>query len=118
MLASVVQDVDQGIPYFARRPERASVVAIAPDPSMSTEGAIDRLRQTDHQALDAARESCGVVRFDEQVHVVVLHAVVKKPQIAHGREGLTDRPEDAPVAQGRQAAGRAKGEVCGTATIV
>jgi hypothetical protein len=77
MLASVVQDVDQRISYFARRPERASMVAIAPDASMSAEGAIDGLRQADRQALDAARESCGVVRFDEQVHVVVLHAVVE-----------------------------------------
>jgi hypothetical protein len=52
------------------------------------------------------------------VHVVVLHAVVKEPQIAHGRECLADRAEHAPVAQGRQVGRRAESDVRGTATIV
>jgi hypothetical protein len=118
MLASVVQDVDERVPDLAGRPERASMVAIAPDASMSAQGAIDRLCQADRKALDAAGESCGVVRFDEQVHVVVLHAVVQKPQIAHDRECLADCAEDAPVAQGRQVGRRAEGDVRGAATIV
>jgi len=74
MLAEVHQDVDQRVPYGARRGERAGVIAICQHSASPTERAVHDACQADGEAADAARECAAVIRLRDQMNVVVLHA--------------------------------------------
>ena len=74
MLAQIVEHVDERIAYFARCSEQPSVEAIRPHATTARERGVDGLGHANGESLDPTRESRGRVRFDEQVHVVVLNA--------------------------------------------
>jgi hypothetical protein len=99
-------------------------MAIGPDSSPQTEGAIDRLRHPDREPLDSASKCDGIVRFDEHVHVHVhviqLDTEVQHTETAAGcmREGATDRAEDVGTPQRRQTGARPQRHVRRATAIV
>ena len=78
MLAEVVQHVDQRIPHLSWRGEGTRVIAVAKDATLSPEDAIGGLGDADGEPLDAAGEGSGAVGFDQQVHVIGLHAELRQ----------------------------------------
>jgi len=80
MLAGVVQDVDERVTDFARRPQDASVIAVREDFPATTVKTIEPLRDADREPLDAARERARVVRLGDQVQVVRLNRVLDEPE--------------------------------------
>jgi hypothetical protein len=120
MLARVVEDVDERVTHFTRRPQQARVVAIAPDASAPTEDAVDRLRQSNREALDAAREPCDGIRLDDEMQVVALHAVVQDAEAwcPERSERMTDRRYRVVVAERGEVRRRAKGDVRRATTVV
>ncbi len=63
------------------------MVSVTPHAPAPTEDAIDRLRDPDRQALDAAANPRGIIALDEQVQVIPLHAEVKYTEAASRRSG-------------------------------
>src|SRR5580765_4245204 len=120
MFPPVLEHVEQRVPHLARRRERPKVVAIVPDPSVSSERAIDRLRDTDRQALDAAAQLTKPVVLEDQVDVVALNAEMEQPKSFRGRlrERRSDRHEDAVAPQRRQSPGCPQRDMYWTAAIV
>jgi hypothetical protein len=76
MLSEILQDVDQGVPHFARCPECAGMEAVCPNLSAAADGPIDRLRDADGEPLHAATQGDEAVAFDQQMDVIALHAEV------------------------------------------
>ena len=60
------------------------MVAILPDATTSSECAIDRLRDPDRQTLNPRPESARIVRLDEEVNVIGLHAELQQPKAGRG----------------------------------
>jgi hypothetical protein len=73
VLPKIRQDVNEGVPHLARRLERASVPAIAPDRAAALEPSIHALGDADRETACAARERAPVVRFGDEVQVVALN---------------------------------------------
>jgi hypothetical protein len=73
MLSVVHQNIDEPIAHFARRPQRAQMVSLAPKSTAADQGTIDRSRNPDLQSRHPARERYLVERFDEEMNVVCLH---------------------------------------------
>jgi hypothetical protein len=92
MLPPIVEHVDEGVAYFARRTEEPGVEAVCPDSSVATEHAVDCLGDADGEPLESARESYGRVRFDQQVQVIALDAEVDDAEASAGRraQGAAD----------------------------
>jgi hypothetical protein len=74
VLDPVRDDVHERIAHFARRPKRVYVVTVRPDATTAAEQAVDAARDAHGKALHAPREERTIVRLDEQVNVVRLHA--------------------------------------------
>jgi hypothetical protein len=76
---------------------------IRPHASTAPECAVDGFRDADGESLKTPCETCGRVRFDEQMHVIGLHAEVDDPEAvaASGGERATDGREHATVTKGR-----------------
>jgi hypothetical protein len=73
--------------------------SISPHPSATFEQAVHGLRDPDRHSLHAARESPGIFRFDEQVQVICLDAVMQNAEsvaarsverVLDGREGSSE----------------------------
>jgi len=77
VLAKVLQDVDERMTHLARCRERASVIAVHPDSTATSERPIDRLRDADRESLYAAPQLAVRFGFHQQMNVVVLHAEVQ-----------------------------------------
>ena len=120
MLAPVLQDVDERMPYFARRRERAHVVSVRPDGPVAAEHPVDRLGDANREALNAAPERIGRVRFQEEMDVVSLDTVVEQaePVPRHLRERSSDRDEDVATPERRHAVPCAQRDVHRTAPVV
>jgi hypothetical protein len=54
---------------------------------VATEHAVDGFGDANSEPLEPARESCGRVRFDEQVQVIALDAEVDDAEASAGRRG-------------------------------
>jgi hypothetical protein len=120
MLAPVLQDVDERMPYFARRRERAHVVSVRPDGPVAAEHPVDRLGDANPEALNAAPERIGRVRFQEEMDVVSLDTVVEQaePVPRRIRERSSDRDEDIATPERRHAVPCAQRDVHRTAPVV
>jgi hypothetical protein len=120
VLARVVQDVDERVTHFAWCSQQARVVAIAPNVSVPTDDAVDRLCQSDRETLDSAREPRAGIRLDEEMQVIALHAVVQDAEAWCPERGerATDCGHRWVVAQGGEPRRRTKGDVRGAATVV
>jgi hypothetical protein len=77
MPTAVLQDIDERISHLARRPERPSVVPIAPHASPPPEGSVDSLGEADGESLEPPGELGPDVGLDDHVKVVSLHGEVK-----------------------------------------
>src|SRR5262245_28868459 len=73
MLQPVVEDVRRCSADLPRRAERPRVIAVAPDPRVTSENAVHRLRDAHREPLAPAHEALGAVGFDEQVQMICLH---------------------------------------------
>jgi hypothetical protein len=78
--------------------------AIGPDRSMPAHGAIDRPRHANCEAPHAGRQPRGRIGFDQDVHVLGLHAEMQNPEavVRRGRERILHRDEHALAPQRRQ----------------
>ena len=65
-----INNIDEAVPYLARRPEGACVEAVGPDATTTAEHSVDGLRQANGETLDSARERGAAVRLGENMHVV------------------------------------------------
>ena len=104
VLPKVLEDVDDRIPDFARSRKSARMVTVRPDPSATTERAIDRLRNANGESLKTAAQCHRIVRFDEQVDVIPLHAEVQEAKSSSGNsdERCSYGTEDVVTPQHRQ----------------
>jgi hypothetical protein len=105
MFPRVAEHVLEGMADLARRAENAVVIAIGEHFAASTEGAVDRARQSHRQALHRAREAARVPGLDDEVHVVALHGELDDARveaIARPLQALHDPAKAARAAQVRE----------------
>jgi len=76
MMAEILQDVPERVRDLASGSEDVSVVPVRKDLTAAAGDPVDRARNANAQALHAARQAFGAVRFDEQVQVISLHRVM------------------------------------------
>jgi hypothetical protein len=72
VLARIQQHIAERDSHFAWSREGAVVIASLQHGTSASEDAIHRARQPRSKALDSVRQRTGALRFDEQVHVIVL----------------------------------------------
>jgi len=65
MLAPVLEDVDERMPYFARGREHAHVVSVRPHGPVAVEYPVDRLGDPNRETLNAAPKRIRFVGFEE-----------------------------------------------------
>ena len=63
------------------------MVSIGPDATLPTEHAVHCLRDADGEAAHTALEARWLVRFHQQVQMIGLNAVLKKPESVGARRG-------------------------------
>jgi hypothetical protein len=92
MFLGIHQNVDDGVPDLARRPERPRMKSIVPYSPSTPKHAVDRAREPDRQTHEATRKRPLVVRLDEQMHMICLHREVHDPE--PGARRSSERPPD------------------------
>ena len=80
MLAPVVEDVDQRVPHFARRPQKARVISIGPNVPAPAQSSIDGAGHTDREAAHTTLEPRRRVRFHQQMQMIPLNAELKNAE--------------------------------------
>ena len=76
MLAPILKDVHEVIPYLARSFEWSRMEAVAPYAAAPAEDPVHRLGKPDPEALEAAGERAPVLRLDHEVNVIGLNREV------------------------------------------
>jgi hypothetical protein len=115
MLPDIHQHVDQGMADGARAGERPGMVAGAPDAPAAAQRPIHRAGEAYRETLDAARQATGVLRFDDQMHVICLHRELDDAKIVVGRARKRgpDGREDPAGAETAERGHRPQGDVHG-----
>ncbi len=80
VLLGVVQHVGQGISYFARRRQDPRVEPILEYTARAIPQPIESACHAYEQSLQSARKRATVVRFCDEVHMVLLHRIVNQPE--------------------------------------
>ena len=113
MLAEIEDNINDGIPYFARRGESARVITTRPERALSLQNAIDRPRHADGDTCHASGERQLVVGLDDEVYVVALYREVHqaKPGPSRPRERPANGGKNRLPAQTRKGASDAKRDV-------
>ena len=88
MVLRVVEDVAQRVPRLARRGDHLVVVALLQDRAFAAPEPIERLRQSNEEALHAARDRVAAWRLDDQVKVIGLGLPNENKSYVH--QGITD----------------------------
>ncbi len=78
----VQEHVDHPAPHLARGRERPGVVTIRPDCPPPVRAAVDGPRAANGEPLHAAGETQGLVRLDDQVHVIELNGKINHAEAA------------------------------------
>jgi len=109
------QHVHERIPHRARGGEWAGMIPILPHGAAPAEGAVDRPRHADGETAKAAAERPRIVRLDDEMHMIVLHAELEDSEAAVGGrgEGMADGREDPLGSQATDRRPRAQGDVQG-----
>ena len=76
MLAPILKDVHEAIPYLARSFERSRMEAVAPYAAAPAEDPVHRLGKAYPEALETARKRAPVLRLDHEVNVIGLNREV------------------------------------------
>ena len=120
MFPPVLEDVDEGVPDLSWRRERTGMVPVGPNCAVATERTIDCLGDANREALDPAPQRQMSFRFDEQVNVVVLNAVVKQAEASTRRAGecCSDGDEDVVPPERGKAAARPQRDVSRAVRVV
>lgn len=116
VMPRIQQDVGDRIPYLARRPQDAKVIATVQDRPGDREGAVDRMREARADRLHPAAESLLAGRLDEEMHVVDLDGVVDNPKVAALAALSEARPKllnEATSAERRESGAHSHGDVGG-----
>jgi hypothetical protein len=114
VVASVLQDVDEGVPDFTRREECPRVVAVGEQRADAAPEPVEAARDADQQTLNASRERAAIARLDDQVEVVRLDGEVDQPEpeaVRAGGECALEGASCGVVAQVRQTGSHARGDV-------
>jgi hypothetical protein len=82
VLAEIADDVDERVSDFTRRAKQARVISFGPYRATPTKQAVDRFRQADRQTLHTASEARRLIRFCDQMQMILLNA---ESQDAEGR---------------------------------
>jgi hypothetical protein len=106
MLLEVHQDVYERVTYRAWRGESPRVVSVVPDPPSAAEDAVHRPGETDGEAANAARECARMLRFRDEMDVIVLNREFDDSEF--GPRGRGERATHA-----REHAARAEAAQCG-----
>jgi len=83
VLAKIREHVDERASHLARRRQRTTMPAVRPKTTAAQHEGIHGARDPDGDALNAARQSSLVARFDNEVHMVhmiPLHGKVQDPE--------------------------------------
>ena len=109
------QHIHERVPHRARGGEWAGVIAILPHGAAPAEGAVDRPCYADGEAAKAPAERPRIVRLDDEMHMIVLHAELEDSEAAVGGrgEGTADGREDPLGSQATDRRTRAQGDVQG-----
>jgi len=120
MLPPIVQDVDQRVSHFGRRPQDARMVSIPPYAASPSEDAVDSLGDPDGEPAHTALEGRRRLRLYQQVQMIFLNAELEDPEswCARRPQGDLDRCEEAGASQAGQPGGRPQRHVGRTPTVV
>jgi hypothetical protein len=97
MTASVQQHVGEGVPHFAWVPEEAAMIPVGEHGATASEGPVHGTRDTRANRHHAATERICVGRFDQEVSVRRLDAVVheaKVDPVTNRREALLEPADE------------------------
>src|SRR5690242_7456790 len=78
VLPAVEQDVDERVADFRRRSQRPAVVPIAPNATLPAQSTVDRLRDSDREAMHATHQLIRAFGLDEKMDVVHLDREVRQ----------------------------------------
>jgi len=112
VLRAIFQYINQRVAHRSRRRERPGMVPISPDGSAPVQRTIDRPRNANGQTTKPAGEHLRIIRFDDEMQVVILHTEMENPEApvrGHG-ERAADGRKDPPRAQATD--GRSGPERC------
>ena len=120
MFSPIGEHVHERVTHLARRSQHAGVIAVRPHRSVPAERPIDGACNANGEALYAASELRCSLRFDEEMHVVRLHAELDDAEAVVGRrrESPTHDAEHPAIAQARDGANGTQGHVHRTTRIV
>ena len=120
MFRDVAQHIDECGPDLARRGEPPRVIAITPATPVPFARPVHRLGDANHQALHPTHEECRRVRFDQQVHVVLLDAELQHTKAGgrRGGQGRAHRTEHLRAAERRHTGCCTQGDVHRAVPIV
>lgn len=82
MLASILQDVDQGIPHLPRCTQGSRVVPLQPHLATPSERSVDGLREPNRESLRPTNEPIMTVGLHQRMDVIVLDAELKEAEAA------------------------------------
>src|SRR5712671_2686377 len=77
----VREHVIDRVAYLAHGPQHVHVEPFREDLPVASERRVERLRNADGEALDAARESRAIVGLGDEMRMVALHRKVRHPKI-------------------------------------
>ena len=77
------------------------MIPVGPDPPSAAEGAVHGAGEADGEAANATRQGAPILRFGDEMHVIVLHGELDDPEVTTARrgEGAAHRREDAARAE-------------------
>ena len=90
MLAEIQQNVDESVPYLARRGEGACVVPITPNGAAALPSAIERTGGATVQRIQASAKSVAGISFNDEMDVIGLDGEM------HDTEGVAAAQSQCP----------------------
>ena len=103
MFAPILQHVDEGRTYFARRGEWSGMVTIAEYLPASVEMMVDRSCHANREPARREQERRAVMRFNDEMNVIALHGEVHETKCTRRRraQGSTHREKERLAPQAR-----------------
>src|SRR5260221_9938565 len=104
VLAKVQENVDEPVAHLAWRAESARMIAIAPHPSPAPANLVDATSETNREPGHSTRAGYAVVRFDDEVDVILLDGKMNhtKPRARRLRQGAANAEKHRLLSQAGQ----------------
>ena len=81
VLESILQHIHERIPHLPWPGKRSPMPTIRPKPAAPKQHAVHAPRHSHHEPTHAGTERRGVRRFDDQMHVIILHRVMHDSEV-------------------------------------